>query len=308
MPKLTKTGYEIGSSEAGAIVLHQTSFQTRHEVLRKHKLARAGVETINEVRNEFALRRGTHLESGVASLANEEIERLSGGDAIMFEPTEAYRREGLGVASSIDRIIELTEPLTLPKVDGDNVTVHGQGIVEIKTDFYHHDKPKPEWVIQVMHQMFCAEMSWAIIACMCQKGRLHLYPILWDAQLVEKMVDAYAEFWELVKTDGEYPPIAEKDKPEYVDITEVLTESNQDLQQLCADYHKAAGEERQWKKTKDEVKFAITLALDSLGVEYASIPGYQIKAATQTKEKKQSIGTGEFYEALSFTIKETSNE
>ena len=308
MPKLTKTGTEIGSSEAGAIVLHKTSFQTRQEVLEKHKLARAGVEAIDEVRNQRALRRGTHLEAGVASWANEEIERLSGGDAIMFEPTEAYRREGLGVASSIDRIIELSEPLTLQKPDGDNVTFHGQGIVEIKTDFYHHDKPKPEWVIQVMHQMFCAEMSWAIIACMDQKGRLHLYPVQWDAKLVNVMVDAYAEFWELVQTDGNYPPIAENDKPEYVDITKVLKESNQDLQQLCADYHKAAGEERQWKKTKDEVKFAITLALDSLGVEYASIPGYQIKAATQTKEKKQSIGTGEFYEALSFTIKETSNE
>jgi len=308
MPKLTKTGTEIGSSEAGAIVLHKTSFQTRQQVLEKHKLAHAGVEAIDEVRNQRALRRGTHLEAGVASWANEEIERLSGGDAIMFEPTEAYRREGLGVASSIDRIIELTEPLTLQKPDGDNVTFHGQGIVEIKTDFYHHDKPKPEWVIQVMHQMFCAEMSWAIIACMCQKGRLHLYPVQWDAKLVNVMVDAYAEFWELVQTDGNYPPIAENDKPEYVDITKVLKESNQDLQQLCADYHKAAGEERQWKKTKDEVKFAITLALDSLGVEYASIPGYQIKAATQTKEKKQSIGTGEFYEALSFTIKETSNE
>lgn len=308
MPKLTKTGFEIGSSEAGAIVLHKTSFQTRQEVLEKHQLAHAGVEAINDVRNQRALRRGTHLEAGVASWANEEIERLSGGDAIMFEPTEAYRREGLGVASSIDRIIELSEPLTLQKPDGDNVTFHGQGIVEIKTDFYHHDKPKPEWVIQVMHQMFCAEMSWAIIACMCQKGRLHLYPVQWDAKLVNVMVDAYAEFWELVQTDGNYPPIAENDKPEYVDITKVLKESNQDLQQLCADYHKAAGEERQWKKTKDEVKFAITLALDSLGVEYASIPGYQIKAATQTKEKKQSIGTGEFYEALSFTIKETSNE
>lgn len=308
MPKLTKTGTEIGSSEAGAIVLHKTSFQTRQEVLEKHKLARAGVEAIDEVRNQRALRRGTHLEAGVASWANEEIERLSGGDAIMFEPTEAYRREGLGVASSIDRIIELSESLTLQKPDGDNVTFHGQGIVEIKTDFYHHDKPKPEWVIQVMHQMFCAEMSWAIIACMNQKGRLHLYPVQWDAKLVNVMVDAYAEFWELVQTDGNYPPIAENNKPEYVDITKVLKESNQDLQQLCADYHKAAGEERQWKKTKDEVKFAITLALDSLNVEYASIPGYQIKAATQTKEKKQSIGTGEFYEALSFTIKETSNE
>ena len=69
----------------------------------------------------------------------------------------------------------------------------------------------------------------------------------------------------------------------------MLKESNQDLQQLCADYNLASGEERKWKKTKEEVKFAITLALDSLGVEYASIPGYQIKAASQTKEKKQSI-------------------
>ena len=42
MPKLTKIGYEIGSSEAGAIVLHKTSFQTRHEVLHKHKLAGRG--------------------------------------------------------------------------------------------------------------------------------------------------------------------------------------------------------------------------------------------------------------------------
>tara|TARA_B100000683_G_scaffold252159_1_gene268790 strand:+ start:2512 stop:3438 length:927 start_codon:yes stop_codon:yes gene_type:complete len=308
MPKLTKTGYEIGSSEAGAIVLHKTSFQSRHEVLQKHKLARAGVEAIDEVRNQRALRRGTHLEAGVAAWANEEIERLSNGDAIMFEPTEAYRKEGLGVASSIDRIIELSEPLTLPKPDGDTLTLHGQGIVEIKTDFYHHDKPKPEWVVQVMHQMFCAEMNWAIIACMCQKGRLHLYPVMWNKQLVEKMVNAYAEFWELVKSDGEYPPVAEEEKPEYVDISEKLTESNQDLQQLCADYHRAAGEERHWKKLKEEIKLGITLTLDGLGVEYATIPGYQIKAASQTKEKKQSIGTGEFYEALSFTIKETSNE
>ena len=202
MPKLTRTGYEIGSSEAGAIVLHKDSFKSRHEVLQKHKLARAGVESIDEVRNERALRRGTHLEPSVASWANEEIERLSGGDAIMFEPTEAYRKEGLGIASSIDRIIELSEPITLDKHDGGQATFLGQGIVEIKTDFYHNDKPKPEWIIQVMHQMFCAEMSWAIIACMCQRGKLHLYPVEWDAMMVEIMADCYAEFWNLVKEDG----------------------------------------------------------------------------------------------------------
>jgi len=308
MPKLTRTGYEIGSSEAGAIVLHKDSFKSRHEVLRKHKLARAGVESIDEVRNEFALRRGTHLEPGVASLANEEIERLSGGDAIMFEPTEAYRKEGLGIASSIDRIIELSEPITLDKHDGGQATFMGQGIVEIKTDFYHNDKPKPEWIIQVMHQMFCAEMNWAIIACMCQRGKLHLYPVEWDAMMVEIMADCYAEFWTLVKEDGEYPPIAEDDKPFYHDITKHLKKSNQDLALLCSDYLKWAGAERAAKTEKDKLKEDITLCLDSLDVEYAKIPGFQIKAASQTKERKTQIGTGEFYDSVSFAIKETSNE
>lgn len=308
MPKLTRTGYEIGSSEAGAIVLHKTSFQTRHEVLEKHKLARAGVESIDEVRNERALRRGNHLEAGVASWANEEIERLSGGDAIMFEPTEAYRKKGLGIASSIDRIIELSEPITLDKHDGGQATFMGQGIVEIKTDFYHNDKPKPEWTIQVMHQMFCAEMSWAIIACMCQRGKLHLYPVKWDALMVEIMADCYAEFWTLVKEDGEYPPIDEDDKPFYHDISKHLEKSNQDLALLCSDYLKWAGAERAAKTEKDKLKEDITLCLDSLDVEYAKIPGFQIKAASQTKERKTQVGTGEFYDSVSFAIKETSNE
>ena len=308
MPKLTRTGHEIGSSEAGAIVLHKTSFQTRHEVLQKHKLARAGVESIDEGRNERALRRGTHLEPSVATWANEEIERLSGGDAIMFEPDTAYRKEGFGIASSIDRIIEITEPLTLEKHDGGEVTLMGQGIVEIKTDFYHNDKPKPEWIIQVMHQMFCANMSWAIIACMCQKGRLHLYPVEWNAPMVETMADCYVEFWKLVKEDGEYPPTADDEKPEYQDISKHLEKSNQDLAALCSDYLQFAGAERAAKTEKDKLKEAITVCLDSLDVEYAKIPGFQIKAASQTKEKKTQVGTGEFYETVSFSIKETTYE
>ena len=50
------------------------------------------------------------------------------------------------------------------------------------------------------------------------------------------------------------------------------------------------------------------MCLDSLDVEYAKIPGFQIKAASQTKEKKTQVGTGEFYDSVSFSIKETSNE
>ena len=37
MPKLTKTGYELGSSETPAVVLMKTPFQTNQDVLMKHR-------------------------------------------------------------------------------------------------------------------------------------------------------------------------------------------------------------------------------------------------------------------------------
>ena len=225
----------------------------------------------------------------------------------MWEPTEAYRKEGLGVASSIDRIIELSEPITLDKHDGGQSTFMGQGIVEIKTDFYHNDKPKQEWIIQVLHQMFCADLSWAIIACMCQKGKLHLYLVEWDAFMVNIMVDSYAEFWTLVKEDGEYPPIAEDSKPEYKDISKHLEKTNQDLGDLCADYLKWVAAERAARTEKDKLKEGITMCLDSLDVEYAKILAFKSKQRHKLRKETQ-VGTGEFYDSVSFSIKETSNE
>ena len=41
--------------------------------------------------------------------------------------TQAYRKEGLGIASSIDRIIEITEPITLEKHDGGRSHFNGAG-------------------------------------------------------------------------------------------------------------------------------------------------------------------------------------
>ena len=78
MPKLTKTGYELGSSEAGAVVLHRTTFNTRHEILQKHKLARAGVEQIDDNRFATARLRGNMLEDGVARWAAHDIEDKTG--------------------------------------------------------------------------------------------------------------------------------------------------------------------------------------------------------------------------------------
>jgi len=305
MPKLTKTGYEIGSSDAPVIVLHKNKFgDTRQAKLDKFKKVRAGVELLpDRPRNPGALRRGTHLEHGVATWAQEELEILTSGAVEMYEPTEAFKDQTLKIASSVDRIITLEEELEL---EGHRFS--GQGICEIKTDFYHQGKPHAEWLIQVHHQMICTGLPWGIIACMDQHGKLHFYPVPFEQKLIDVMVESYAEFWKLVETDGDYPPEAEAPKPELVDISEMLPQTNQDLEKLCADYLKASAEETAWRKTKAEVKDAIVFALDALNVEHAKLPGFVIKSQTVNKPKKQMVETGEYYETLSFSVKEASGE
>ncbi len=305
MPKLTKTGYQIGSSDGPVIVLHKNKYgDTRQSKLEKFKKVRAGVELLPErMRNASALRRGKHMEYGVAPWAKEELEIATGGAVEMFEPTEAYVLDDIGIASSIDRIINLEKELLL---EGHRFI--GEGICEIKTDFYHQGKPYPEWLIQVQHQMICSDIKWGIIACMDQSGKLHFYPVPYNDQLVAAMLKAYEEFWHLVRTDGDYPDEAAKPEAEVIDITELLPKTNADLEQLCADYLKASAEANAWSKTKSEVKDAIVVALDALEVEHAKLPGYVIKSQTVNKPKKRMVETGEFIESLSFSVKEVSGE
>lgn len=307
MPKLTRTGYEIGSSEAGAILLHKTAFQTRHEVLRKHKLARAGVEDIDTIRNPNALQRGTHLEGGVASWAAEKIEELSSMPVDMYEPTEAFRKPDYGIASSIDRIIELRAPLHLDRADGSVATLQGKCIMEVKTDFYHRGKPKPEWQVQVLHQMLCSDIRKGLIVCMDQAGKLHMYPVDYDKAVVTAMIDAFIEFWELVKSDGDYPPIATEEKSTPVDLTKELPKTNVDVAALCSDYLVARGAERAAKKLADDAKDAIAMAMDALNIEHATLPGFEIKSGTVRKQKKRMVNTGEYYDADTFSVKEVND-
>ena len=127
MPKLTRTGYEIGSSEAGAIVLGKTAFQNRHEVLEAHKLAKAGVETI-EQGYKWAFERGNHLEPAIAGMVEGQINRMCLEPCAMWEPTEPYRKGR--AASSIDRIVKLSDPLTLKNLEGEDVVMmSGTGVV-----------------------------------------------------------------------------------------------------------------------------------------------------------------------------------
>lgn len=217
----------------------------------------------------------------------EVLRRQIIGEVDLWEPKEPFRHPKHRIASSVDRILEIKGEkgkLVLTWL-GKEHRMSGTGICEIKTGAYHDGRPKPEWVMQVHNQMICTDLDWGIIACMDQHFRLNLYPVRRDPALEEVMLKAYAEFWELIDTDGDYPPIEEHDNDNLVDITEMLPKANHDLAGMCTDYLRAAAEANQWEKTRKQLREGIIFILDSMQVDYAKMPGFIIKA-------KDDIGLG----------------
>ena len=312
MPKLTKTGYELGSSESAPVVLMKTAYQTNQDVLMKHRDKINKVERIDDFRNSTflsnpkALRRGTHLEQGVADWALEELQILNGHSSITtYEPQSSFQNIPEKMGASIDRIIEVSEvPMQIEDTNGDMVSFMGTGIMEIKTDFYHQGKLKPEWLIQVHHQMICSGLTWGLVACLDQKGGLNFYPIEKNDALCTVIVEKIQEFWSLIESGADYPEIKEKDDSKFVEIETLLEKTNHDFEQLCSDYTTASSEARKWTKTKDEIKSGIQDILDTLGLSHAKFQNFEIISETKLKEKKKMVGTGEMQESYTFSLKE----
>ena len=306
MPKLTKTGQELRSSETPAIVLMKTPFQTNQDVLMKHRDKINKVERIEHFRNPKALRRGTHLEHGVADWSLEELQIMNGHSSIkIYEPQSSFQNIPEKMGASIDRIIEVSEvPIQIEDSNGVKETFIGTGIMEIKTDFYHQGKIKPEWLIQVHHQMICAGIDWGMVACLDQKGGLNFYPIHRNKALCSVIIEKVQEFWSLIESGADYPEIKDKDKPELTNIEEKLVNSNHDFEQLCSDFTTASSEARKWTKTKDEIKSAIQDIMDTLAITHAKFQNFEIISETKLKEKKKMVGTGEMQESYTFSLKE----
>ena len=312
MPKLTKTGYEIGSSEAGAIIMGATAFQTRHEVLEAHKLAKAGVETL-EQGYKWAFERGNHLEPAIAGMVESQINRMCLEPCAMWEPTEPFKKPR--AAASIDRIVKLADPITLVNGDGEEVTMSGTGVCEIKSDRYHHGKPKPEWVFQVVHQMYCADISWGMIGCFDQDFKLHLYPVERSANLIGIMLEAYDEFWNLVDTDSHYPPDPDPDAGIVAVSWPDGWETNADISGAAQGYVLASAEVavaraslREVERERDEYKNALVDVMYLSNITHVDADGYRIHSEYIRKPKKKMVETDEVTETLKFSVKELNNE
>jgi hypothetical protein len=153
--------------------------------------------------------------------------------------------------------------------------------------------------------MLCSDLPWGMIACLTQKGQLCFYPVTRNPILMERMKESYGEFWKLVVSDGEYPPLTEnKDDPVNIDdydpvVTEVFNE-------LCSTYTNASRLASEANKQKEDAKAAILDALDGLEEQHVQVGNFTIKHDETLRERKSFVGTGDFYPSNRLTVKETN--
>ena len=328
--KLTKTGYQLGSSEMGAIVMQKDDFQTRDEIYESHFNARNKVESIKDamLKNNWAIKRGNAYELPTFLLFYEELlQAISNelGDIPELEqfsweqPTKCFAPEDynpnhrlLGMGSSIDFIIKSQIDIEVEVRKQKVKIVKGKNIIEIKTDFYKGGKLKPSWAIQVQHQFVCSGISNGAVVCFAQDGDLHIYPMEINEKMCKLIMAKAKEFWELIEKAERYPKIVEpQDKSLRTKVLDdtIIKKTNHDLVQLAEDYLVASVEQRKWGKTKDDIKSSLTDVLDNLELDVLTIPEqYQIKSVFSEVPKKKMVETGEMTERHSFTIKEIKDE
>ena len=169
-----------------SILFHKDAFgNTRQDTLDKHRQAAAGVEVINpKVFNKNALVRGSYLEHAIVPWWLEMLKE-DGMECHAHEPKKAYRLKEFRLGATLDRI------LTVPKgfeLVVNNKTLVGDGVLEVKTDFYHTNKCKPDWMVQVHQQMLCSKLPWAIVPVMTQQGKLVTYTFERDDDLCPKLL------------------------------------------------------------------------------------------------------------------------
>ena len=283
-------------------MLGKTAYTTNQKVLDNHRATIAGVEKLNEYRPSQAQDRGNFLEEGIAKWACKQLH------ASFEMPEFAFREPDLKIGASVDAIISselginISDPITQ-----EEYTFNGDGILEIKTDFYHMDKVRDEWVIQVHHQMICSGFKWGIVAVLNQKGHLKIYPVQRNEELIDKIIYKVNEFWSLVESGEDYPPYKEP-TVESVNLVEVLKDSNQDLDELCGDYLACMAEARKKTKEAQDIKDGIIIQLESIQVEQGYTNNYVLKSKHITRKKRKQIETNEEVPGHIFSIKEISNE
>lgn len=170
----------FNASDAGTLVATHP-FKTLAEVVRQ-KLAGD-----LDAGDNSAMRRGRHLEAGIAEWFEEECGLLLEEPAVMFQ-------RGPFLAT-VDR-----------------VAVGTRTLVEIKTTSAVISRPEPYWLAQVAVQLYCTGYEAARIVAMDATLRLHVFEVERDEELIARLVERATSVMEAV-AEGRWPECVTPDPP-----------------------------------------------------------------------------------------------
>lgn len=290
--KFSRDGYELGMSKLGVVVLTEDDFGNNVEDLRQNfvDIVSGKIDGVDQPFNEMALLRGQCLEDGIGEIAYQLLMKDAprGVEIDLIKPDYPFRLEGHRMCASLDFMLNIRGGyVTLEDPDGNDVRLTGEIPLEIKTDGWDKDAPKPMYVIQLTGQMMCMNATQGIIAKLGPNLEFSMYAYERNDTLVRAIFDAVDDFWERVDTNTPYPKemmVSKKPQPVLVSDMDV----SKKLVALASEMQHAKSQIKSWEEKVESCKERIADVLDGIEEEIveARHDGLRYKIEHKTIRRK----------------------
>jgi predicted phage-related endonuclease len=151
------------------------------------------------------------------------------------------------LSTSLDRVIKKGQPNYFGEILETEAPLELKTINIFAMKSYKHGIP-PQYIAQVQQQMLITETKYGELCMLDSENNLHLYPIEWNDDLANDIIEKSTQFWELVKEGRELVAelhLAQQERD--ISKEEKLLAALDDLTPLPL-----PGEEDQYKKFLDE--------------------------------------------------------
>lgn len=320
MAKFSRTGYESGASDLGAIVpvageYLQPFGNSPNDILTRHRAALEGVDLFPASR---IMEAGNRFEDAIRTWFEDEY------NVQVIVPTEGYPAPNCNLVASLDGRIRLPDDQVFAIEDhaGRTWELTGDGVIDFKSPTYAPDDPEaPHYMLQLQGQMLCTGATWGILAQL-DRARCNWTISVWLAHegVWAAIADAVNVFWGHMENDTDYPPVDASEASRLVkgnpkaapydlsdgpvDDCPITEEQWHQLLELTDTLNKAQADGKNAKKIQDDSKKAI---MDIMGgVEQIILPGAKLNwTTTEYKAQPEKITPAkDAYTARRFSCKE----
>lgn len=242
---------------------------------------------------------GLIQENGIAKRISEKY-------GVKVRRLSAYvRHDCARMGASFDfEIVGILDTVAADTTLQEMYVAHGPGILEIKVvDYFifidenkwNKGKRRPDHIdLQVQHQLEVIDRQWTALAAFVGGNKMHIMICERDVELGRAIVTRVNEFWKMIEDNVEPKADFSRDA-EFISKLFSYAEpgtfmdatGDAHLDKLCAEYKKAANDEKHAKDSKDTAKAEIlTIIGDN---EKAATLGYKISAGVIAETRVEAF-------------------